>query len=215
METSINNNEAFGAFLIDLPKVSDCLGHDLKIAKLHSHGLSSTSLRLLSDYLSNCKQQIKVENLFSKWEKHWNWCISSVTIGPLLLNIFVCDMFLIFKNTYFESYADDNTPYTVNQNTDSVSKPLLELYIQFLCWFKESKLKLNLHKWQLIVNGTENTKIKLANVTITNSKKKKFLGITFDDKLKFQYHIENLCTKASLKLSILLRVVPFANLSQK
>ena len=70
METSINNNEAFGAFLIDLPKVSDCLGHDLKIAKLHSHGLSLTSLRLLSDYLSNCKQQIKVENLFSKWEKH-------------------------------------------------------------------------------------------------------------------------------------------------
>ena len=33
--------------------------------------------------------------------------------------------------------------------------------------------------------------------------------------MKFQYHTENLCKKASLKLSALSRVVPFVNLSQK
>ena len=37
----------------------------------------------------------------------------------------------------------------------------------------------------------------------------------FDDKLKFQYHIENVCKNASLKLSALSRVAPFADLPQK
>ena len=47
---AVDNNEAFGALLTDLSKAFDCLSHDLFIAKLHSYGLSLTSLRLLSDY---------------------------------------------------------------------------------------------------------------------------------------------------------------------
>lgn len=43
----------------------DCLSHDRLIAKLSLYGLSLTSQRLLSDYLSIRKQRIKVENIFS------------------------------------------------------------------------------------------------------------------------------------------------------
>ena len=53
----------------------------------------------------------------------------------------------------------------------------------------------------LIGSGTENVKIKLDDFTISNSKKEWLHGIIFDDKLKFQYHIKNLCKQASLKLS--------------
>ena len=61
----VDNNETFGALLTNLPKVFSCLSHDLLIRKLYSYGLSLTSLRWLSDYLSNGKQRIKVENVFS------------------------------------------------------------------------------------------------------------------------------------------------------
>ena len=71
------------------------------------------------------------------------------------------------------SYADDDTPYTINQNTDLVTKSLEELSIPFLSWFQENKLKLNLDKCLLIVSGTVNAKIKLNDFTITNSKKGK------------------------------------------
>ena len=30
-------------------------------------------------------------------------------LGPLLFNIFMCDIFLILKATYFTGYADNNT----------------------------------------------------------------------------------------------------------
>ena len=61
-KVAVDNNEAFGALLTDHSKVFDSLSHDLLIAKLHSYGLSLTSLRLLSNYLSNRRQWIKVEN---------------------------------------------------------------------------------------------------------------------------------------------------------
>ena len=56
------------------------------------------------------------------------------------------------------------------------------------------------------VSGTENTKIKLDDFTITNSKKEKLLGIIFDDKLEYQYNIENLCKKASCRVLLLLSI---------
>ena len=190
---AVDNNEAFGALLTDLSKAFDCLSHDLLIAKLHSYGLSLTLLlllsltlllllsltflRLLSDYLSNRKQRIKVENIFSKWQNIETGVPQGSILDPFLFNIFVCDLFLILDNTYFASYAYDNTPYTVNKNTDSVTKSLEELTIQLLSWFKENKLKLNLDKYHLIVSGTENAKIKLDDFTITNSKKEKLRGI--------------------------------------
>ena len=143
--------------------------------KLHSYGLSLTSLRLLSDYLSNRKQGKKVENIFSKCQNIETSVPQGSILDPLLVKTFVCDLFLILDNTYFASYADDNTPYTINQNTDSVTKSLEELSIPLLIWFKEKKLKLNLDKCHLIVSGTENAKINLDDFTITNAKKKRLL----------------------------------------
>ena len=66
-----------------------------------------------------------------------------------------------------------------------------------------------------LVSDTENPKIKLDDFTITNTKKEKLVDIIFDDKLKFQYQIENLCKKVSSKLSALSRDPPFVNLPQK
>ena len=151
---AVDNNEAFGALLTDLSKVFDCLSHDLFIAKLQ-YGLSLTSLRLLSDYLSNRKQRVKIEKVFSKWQSIETGVSQVSLLGALLFNIFVCDLFLILDSSYFASYADDNSPYTINKNTDSVTKSLEELSIPLLSWFKENKLKLNLDKRQLIVSGTK------------------------------------------------------------
>ena len=66
-----DNNKVFGAFLIELSKASDCLSHDLLIAKLHTYGLDIDSLNILQDYLSNPKQKwalfIALGKKYSPW----------------------------------------------------------------------------------------------------------------------------------------------------
>ena len=93
---AVNNNEAFGDLLTDLSKAFECLSSDLLIVKLDSYSLSWTSL---SCYLSNCKQQTKVENVFSKWQNIETGVPQGSILGPLLYN------------NYFASYEDDNTLY--------------------------------------------------------------------------------------------------------
>ena len=122
-----DNNKAFGALLTDLSKAFDCLSHDLLIAKLHAHDLDTDSLNILQDYLSNCKQRIKVDSFYSSWEAILSGVPECSIIGPLLFDIFMCHMFLILNATYFTGYADDSTQFVVRDNIADVVKALEEI----------------------------------------------------------------------------------------
>ena len=50
---------------------------------------------------------------------------------------------------------------------------------------------------------------------INNSLSEKLLGITFDFKLKFNKHIEDICQKASQKLNALARLAPYMGTTKK
>ena len=56
--------------------------------------------------------------------------------GPLLFNIFMCDLSLILDKTYFAGYGDDNTPYTMQKNANEIVKSLEEISKLVIEWFK-------------------------------------------------------------------------------
>ena len=65
---SVDSGGAFGAFMTDLSKASDCLNHELLIAKLDAYGFDIKSVKLIQQYLSNRKQRVKVGNAYSSWK---------------------------------------------------------------------------------------------------------------------------------------------------
>ena len=77
------------------------------------------------------------------------------------------------------------------------------------------KIKLNPDKCHLILSGTENRGINVRNVAIQTSQNEKLLGVFFDEKATFGYHIENIYKKASRKLQALARVAPYMDLSKR
>ena len=79
----------------------------MHIAKLHTYGISLSSLKLAHDYLLNRKQRTKVNSKFSSWADILEGVPQGSILGLLLFNIFLCDLFIIFGTTYFVSYADD------------------------------------------------------------------------------------------------------------
>ena len=55
-------NKHVGTIFCDLPKAFDCVSHSTLLNKLKSYNFNINSLKLLSSYLSNCKQYVQINN---------------------------------------------------------------------------------------------------------------------------------------------------------
>ena len=109
-----------GALLTDLSKAFDCILPDLLIAKLAAYGFDYNSLQMLQSYLSNRKQITKINYAYCKYYEILFGVPQGSISGPLLFNIYICDMFYGIA-----SYADDKTPYASSSNLDALVNKLL------------------------------------------------------------------------------------------
>ena len=82
-----------GAKIIDLSKAFDCFLHELLMAKLAAYCFDYQSLRITQSFLSNRKQRTKINNAFSRYSEIIYGVPQGSILGPLLLNIYICDTF--------------------------------------------------------------------------------------------------------------------------
>ena len=117
---SVNRDKAFGVLPTDLSKAFDCLDHELLIAKLNTYGISLPALKFIHDYLSRRKQRTKINCSYSEWLEIVFAASQGSILGPLLVNIYLADLFLIMDDIDMANYADDNTPYVTADDIDEV-----------------------------------------------------------------------------------------------
>ena len=120
------------------------------------------------------------------------------------------------ETSHLANYADDNSPYSCNKDTESVILQLESDSKILLNWVSHNGLKANPDKFHLILSepSTEYS-IRIENFIIPNSKSKKLLGVAIDSKLTFDEHVNYLCDKASQKLHALSRVARYMNIKQR
>ena len=214
-KSTVDNGGRFGALLTDLSKAFDCLSHELLIAKLNAYGFSMPALRLIHDYLSNRKQRTKVNSVYSSWLEILLGVPQGSILGPLLFNIFLCDLFFIIDSIDFASYADDNTPYVTGESIEQVISSLEKSTTELFQWFKDNGMKANANKCHLLLSNNETSSIEIEGTKIVNSESEKLLGITFDSNLSFNLHLEETCKRASQKLNALARVSPYISVEKR
>ena len=78
-----------------------------------------------------------------------------------------------------------------------------ELEHTYVTWFSENEMKANLGKCHMLLSSTESLNFQISETVIHNSQSRKLLGVTFDNKLKFEKHINTICQKANRKLNAL------------
>ena len=79
-------------------KPFDCLRHQISLATLNAYGFNYKSLKLISNFLRNRKYRTKVNLCFSKWEHLLIGVPQRPVLGPLLLNIYMYDLFLLIES---------------------------------------------------------------------------------------------------------------------
>ena len=98
------------------------------------------------------------------------WSSTESILGPLLFNIFLCDLFLFIKNKDVASYADDTTPYETGGNSAYGIHNLEVIGNTVLKWFNDNSMKANPGKYHLLLSGNDSSKITIGNRTLSSSK---------------------------------------------
>ena len=149
----LDNGEVSGALLTDLSKAFDCILHDLLITKLAAYGFEHYSLKILQSYISNRNQRTKINDAYSKYCEILSGVPQCSILGPLLFNIYLCDMFYDINDGDIVSYSDDNTPYASSSNLDALINKLEQSTNNLSQWFRNNRMKANADKWHLLVTG--------------------------------------------------------------
>ena len=103
----------------------------------------------------------------------------------------------------------------VRDNLPDVISTLEETGEKRFIWFSDNQMKLNTDKWDLLLNTQDQNFLKIENFNIKNSFPGKLLGITFNCKLKFSNHIEDICKNVTRKVNALSRIVSYIDISRR
>ena len=195
---ALDCNKKVGAVLTDLSKAFDCLNHHLLIAKFEAYGFNKEALTFIQGYLSNRSQRTKVNSEYISYRDIKYGVPQGSILGPLLFNIFLNDIFFFVKNSKITNYADDNTPYATEDSVEKLLETLERETNILLDWFKCNEMKSNTDKCHLIIITNQDNDIKIGNDVITSGNSVKLLGVTIDNKLNVNEHVDNICNIQAL-----------------
>ena len=191
---------------MDLSKAFYSMPHGLLIAKLSLYGVSQQACNLIINYLCNLRQRTKVMGKCIEWVTIKRGVPQGSVLGPLLFNIFVNVLFYADIDSMICNYTDDNHLLKESHCTDELKVSLGKDAQHAVLWFDDNYMDANPDKFQyfsLDRFGRPPISISIEGNTIPSSVSIKVLGVTLDSGLKYDTHISNLCSKASIKIHVM------------
>ena len=132
--------------------------------------------------------------------------------GPLLILIYINDMYTACTSKDLIHYADDTTAFLTGDDIALTFSRINDDLQRIHCWLHLNRLNLNIIKSSFIVIGPRSVQtctlicngcIKIDEQYLTKVSEENFLGITIDDALTFRLHYEDLLTRLSMVSGIL------------
>ena len=118
----------------------------------------------------------------------------------MLSNVFINDLFYRDLESEICNFVDDTTIYSCESNIDSVIIKLERDLQEVLEWYTANGMSANPSKFQIMFLGLKRKNKLCLNINgqlITQREHVKLLGVTIDNSLKFDTHVQSICKKAN------------------
>lgn len=188
---------------IDLCKAFDTIPHALLLDILTNYGFRGNLNRLLREYLSDRMQYVDIGDSYSNNTRNHNPFAlpQGSNLGPLLFLIYINGIFELKLNGTLILFADDATLMYFDTDINNIQEKIQEDLNTIGSWLSFRKLTLNANKtkYMLVKSGQSihapNFNISIANTNLARVSSFKYLGITLQENLKWNLHIDSICRK--------------------
>ena len=183
---------------------------------MNAYGLKRNAVKLVYDYLSNRSQKTKERSSFNIYLDIVYGVPQGSILGPLLINIDVCDLgFFENYSSDFANFADDTTPYECGHSFNKVINNIETTTEKVFEWFNFNNLKANTSKCHLFVSPYEPVSLNVRGSTTESSGCEKLSGIFIASNFTFEHHINRICHKTSHKSHALSRISKYISGDKK
>jgi len=192
---------------LDFTKVFDSVTYTKLLYKLECYDISGHILYWIRDFLSNRTQRVKVGSSLSSYSPVCSGVPQGSVLGPILFLIFINDICNIITNDVeMKLFADDVKLYLeiCNELCCSQIQCCLD---NIFSWCNAWQLKLSPSKCAVLSIGYKGFDFcyKINNIAIQHVNSFKDLGITIDQALSFESHINEICGRANQRSALIFK----------
>ena len=200
IQQDLENGYYVGGIYLDLSKAFDTVDHSILLDKLYNYGIRGHALSWFHSYLYNRKQFTVVNGAKSDVKTVTYGVPQGSVLGPLLFLIYTNDLVnSINPCNKLRLFADDSNVFITKSSPQELKSEMKTTLLNLFEWFKANKLSVNLRKTSYTIFANKSRKvpdllnsITVNNIAIKRVSSAKYLGVTLDEKLKWDDHITSL-----------------------
>ena len=206
---ALDNRTPVDIIYLDYKKAFDSVPYERLLVKLGSIGIGGNLLNWIRSFLTDRKQVVVVNGSKSAEEDVTSGIPQGSVLGPLLFLIYINDL-PEEVSTNAKLFADDSKLSNIIASQNDAAE-LQEDLTSLSHWSSKWQLPFNTGKCKVMHIGPDNPKHEYYmdengnKSKISEVESEKDLGVTFDNQLKFNKHIEMSITKASQRVGLIRR----------
>ena len=203
---SLDNKSQVDMIIMDFSKAFDVVPHNRLISKLHRYGLHGTTLTWISGFLKHRTQRVVVSGEKSAWSNVISGVPQGTVLGPLLFLVYINDLPDNLHSSV-RLFADDCVIYREIKN-DLDSELLQEDLHTLGQWEKKWQMRFNTQKcfvMRLTHSKPKMYQYSLGGEVLSPVENHSYLGVSISNKLNWNGHIHETCSKANRSLGFIKR----------
>ena len=207
---SLRNQSSTIVAYVDFQRAFDSLSHNKLIHKLISYGISGNLLYWIQSFLTNRTQIVRVGNHLSNPCPVSSGVPQGSVLGPILFILFINDVTDSFHDTvYAQLFADDIKIYTTLTHPSDYTS--FQNHLDLIhTWSSTWQLPISHSKCNVFEIGKRfqplnNHTFHISSIPLTSLQSTSDLGITIDNTLSFNNHIQGIIVRANQRSHLIHR----------